>query len=137
MIRSRLRPRVPLSGGIPAESGLTASTAVVYRPGMKVQLRDLAYSLFYATACGGLVYCCASCLWRIAEVPSGNKTLFVVMVFFGGYGAYLCGQTSVEILQGARRRDEEEPVDGTTVYATGSPEVATAIVSTVSENTSP
>ncbi|MEE3285656.1 MAG: hypothetical protein VX311_13830 [Planctomycetota bacterium] len=113
------------------------ATAVVYRPGMRLQVRDLFYSLFYAIACGGLVYCCASCLWRLTEVPTGSKTLFVVMVFFGGYGAYLCGQTSVEILQGARRVDEEEPADETTAQTTGLAEVSAAVVSTAIDNTSP
>jgi len=117
---------------------LTASTAVVYRPGMKLQLRDLVYSLFYATACGGLVYCCASCLWRLAEVPAGSKVLFVVMVFFGGYGAYLCGQTAVEILQGTRRLDQEDSDQETTVVqATGSVEVVAAVVSAAVDGTSP
>ena len=121
-----------------AEGGLTASTAVVYRPGMKLQLRDLVYSLFYATACGGLVYCCASCLWRIAEVPAGSKVLFVIMVFFGGYGAYLCGQTAVEILQGTRRLDQEDSDQETTVVqATGSVEVVAAVVSAAVDGTSP
>ena len=113
------------------------ATAVVYRPDMRLQVRDLFYSLFYAIACGGLVYCCASCLWRLTEVPTGSKTLFVVMVFFGGYGAYLCGQTSVEILQGGRRIDEEQPADETTVQATGSVEVAAAIAPAAIDNTSP
>ena len=120
-----------------AEGGLTAPTAVVYRPEMKLQFRDLVYALFYATACGGLVYCCASCLWRLAEVPAGSKVLFVVMVFFGGYGAYLCGQTAVEILQGTRRLDQEDSDQETTVQSTGSAEVAAAVVSAAVDGTSP
>jgi hypothetical protein len=33
--------------------------------------------------------------------------LFGVMIFFGGYGAYLCGQTSVEIVQAVLRPGNE------------------------------
>jgi len=82
---------------------LTGVSRVVYRPGMRVKVRELLYALLYAVACAGLVYCCGSSLWRIGEVPVGSKVLFAVMIFFGAYGAYLCGQTSLEIVQAVLR----------------------------------
>jgi len=85
---------------------------VVYRPGMRVKVRELVYAVLYAGACGGLVYCCGSSLWRIGDVPGGSKVLFAVMVFFGAYGAYLCGQTSVEIVQSLCKPGEAEEEPG-------------------------
>ncbi len=76
---------------------------MVYRPGMRVKVRELLYGLLYGGACAGLVYCCGSSLWRIGSVPDGSKVLFAVMIFFGAYGAYLCGQTSLEIVQAVLR----------------------------------
>ncbi len=70
---------------------------------MGVKVREFLYALLYAFACAGLVYCCGSSLWRIGDVPGGSKMLFAVMIFFGGYGAYLCGQTSLEIVQAVLR----------------------------------
>ena len=81
---------------------------VVYRPRMRVVVRELLYAALYAAACAGLVYCCASSLWRIGDVPGRSKVLFAVMVFFGAYGAYLCGQTSVEIMQSLRKQNEAD-----------------------------
>ena len=75
---------------------------------MRETVRELVYAVFYAGACAGLVYCCGSSLWRLGYVPAGSRVLFVVMVFFGGYGAYLCGQTSVEIVQALRKTDEAD-----------------------------
>ena len=101
---------------------MTTAWGVVYRPLMLVKVREIVYAVLYAGACAGLVYCCGSSLWRIGEVPGGSKVLFVVMVFFGGYGAYLCGQTSVEIVQSLRKTAEadEDPAadsDGDPVAA--------------------
>ena len=81
---------------------------VVYRSEMMAKLREVVYAVLYAGACAGLVYCCASSLWRIGEVPGGSKVLFAVMIFFGAYGAYLCGQTSVEIMQSLRKQNEAD-----------------------------
>lgn len=78
-------------------------SGVVYRPVMRVKVREFLYALLYGLACAGLVYCCGSSLWRIGDVPGGSKMLFAVMIFFGGYGAYLCGQTSLEIVQAVLR----------------------------------
>ena len=79
---------------------------VVYRPRMRVVVRELLYAALYAAACAGLVYCCASSLWRIGDVPGAAKVLFGVLIFFGAYGAYLCGQTSVEIVQALNKLGE-------------------------------
>ena len=76
---------------------------MVYRPVMRVKLQEILYALLYGIACVGLVYCCGSSLWRIGDVPGGSKLLFAVMIFFGAYGAYLCGQTSLEIVQAVLR----------------------------------
>ena len=70
---------------------------------MAVKVREILYAVLYAVACAGLVYCCGSSLWRIGGVPGGSKMLFAVMIFFGAYGAYLCGQTSLEIVQAVLR----------------------------------
>ena len=86
-------------------------------------MRELVYAALYAAACAGLVYCCASSLWRIGDVPGAAKVLFAVLVFFGAYGAYLCGQTSVEIVQSLNRLgDAVEPE----AEEDSSPEPATA-----------
>ena len=74
---------------------------------MKRKVREVLYAGMYATACVGLVYCCGSCLWRIGGLASG-KLLFGILVLFGGYGAFLCGQTAVEILQGLQQPPELE-----------------------------
>ena len=89
---------------------MTVGLGVVYRPGMRAVMRELVYAALYAAACAGLVYCCASSLWRIGDVPGVAKVRFAVLVFFGAYGAYLCGQTSVEIFQSLNRLgDAGEP----------------------------
>ena len=85
---------------------MTCVLQVVYRPRMRVVVRELLYAVLYAAACAGLVYCCASSLWRIGDVPGAAKVLFAVLVFFGAYGAYLCGQTSVEIVQALNKLGE-------------------------------
>jgi len=77
---------------------------------MRTIVRETVYGLLYGGACAGLVYCCGSCLWRLGDVASG-KMLYGLLVLFGAYGAFLCGQTSVEIFQGLRRVDEREPED--------------------------
>jgi len=74
---------------------------------MKRKVRELLYAGMYATASVGLVYCCGSCLWRIGDLASG-QLLFGILVLFGGYGAFLCGQTAVEILQGLQQPPELE-----------------------------
>ena len=85
---------------------MTCVEEVVYRPRMRAVVRELVYAALYAAACAGLVYCCASSLWRIGDVPGASKVLFAVLVFFGAYGAYLCGQTSVEIVQSLSKLGE-------------------------------
>ena len=74
---------------------------------MKRKLREVLYAGMYATACVGLVYCCGACLWRSGDLASG-QLLFGILVLFGGYGAFLCGQTAVEILQGLQQPPELE-----------------------------
>ena len=74
---------------------------------MKRKVRELLYAGMYATSCVGLVYCCGSCLWRIGDLASG-QLLFGILVHFGGYGAFLCGQAAVEILQGLQQPPELE-----------------------------
>ena len=90
---------------------MTRVLKVVYRPLMRAVVRELVYAALYAAACAGLVYCCASSLWRIGDVPGGSKVLFAVLVFFGAYGAYLCGQTSVEIVQSLSKLGEAAESD--------------------------
>ena len=103
---------------------------------MKRKLREVLYAGMYATACVGLVYCCGSCLWRIGGL-AGGRLLFGILVLFGGYGAFLCGQTAVEILHGLKRPEalEEEPVE-VVVAAAGESGVATA-ATVLAENASP
>ena len=74
---------------------------------MRRKVRELLYAGMYATSSVGLVYCCGSCLWRIGDLASG-QLLFGILVLFGGYGAFLCGQTAVEILQGLQQPPELE-----------------------------
>ena len=90
---------------------MTRALKLVYRPLMRAVVRELVYAALYAAACAGLVYCCASSLWRIGDVPGGSKVLFAVLVFFGAYGVYLCGQTSVEIVQSLSKLGEAAESD--------------------------
>tara|TARA_B100000029_G_scaffold363273_1_gene356333 strand:- start:240 stop:524 length:285 start_codon:yes stop_codon:yes gene_type:complete len=75
---------------------------------MREFIRQMVYAVLYGLACVGLVYCCASCFWRLGSVPSGSVAMFVVLVLFGAYGAYLCGQSSIEIFMGALARNDDE-----------------------------
>ena len=61
--------------------------------------RELVYALLYATAAVGLIYCCGSSVGRLASVPGASRPIYLIMVTFGAYGAWLCGQTSYEIVQ--------------------------------------
>ena len=103
---------------------------------MKRKVREVLYAGMYATACVGLVYCCGSCLWRIGGLASG-KLLFGILVLFGGYGAFLCGQTAVEILQGLKRPEDlqEEAVEG--VVGAVSQSVLDTAATVLAENASP
>jgi len=103
---------------------------------MKRKLREVLYAGMYATACVGLVYCCGSCLWRIGGLASGTL-LFGILVLFGGYGAFLCGQTAVEILQGLKRPEDlqEEAVEG--VVGAVSQSVLDTAATVLAENASP
>ncbi|MDP7275820.1 MAG: hypothetical protein QF363_10105 [Planctomycetaceae bacterium] len=61
--------------------------------------REVVYALLYAAAAVGLVYCCVSSVGRLASVPASSRPMYLVMVSFGTYGAWLCGQTAFEIVQ--------------------------------------
>ncbi len=93
---------------------------------MKRKVRELLYAGMYATSCVGLVYCCGSCLWRSGDLASG-QLLFGILVLFGGYGAFLCGQTAVEILQGLQQPPELEKSAGEVVAGAVSSAIETAV----------
>jgi len=104
---------------------------------MRTIVRETLYALLYAGACAGLVYCCGSCFWRLGDVASG-KVLYGVLVLFGAYGAFLCGQTSVEIVQGLRQVDELEPEDVAEAVAAVAGQVALEVTgSALEESGSP
>ncbi len=74
--------------------------------------KELVYALLYAAAAGGLVYCCGSSVGRIGSVPGVSRPIYLIMVSFGGYGAWLCGQTSVEIVQAFFKNDGQRESGG-------------------------
>ena len=41
-------------------------------------------------------------------MPGQSRVLYVLLVAFGGYGAWLCAQTSVEITQSVLKRGDDE-----------------------------
>ena len=117
---------------------------VVYRPRMRAVMRELVYAVLYAAACAGLVYCCASSLWRIGDVPGAAKVLLAVLVCFGAYGAYLCGQTSVEIVQSlntlgdavepeAEEDSSSEPASTASTAGTAAEMAAVAVAKSVAD----
>lgn len=72
------------------------------------RVRESVFAVLYALSAVGLVYCCGVCLWRLGTVPGQSRVLYVLLVAFGGYGAWLCAQTSVEITQSVLKRGDDE-----------------------------
>ena len=60
------------------------------------------------------------------DLASG-QLLFGILVLFGGYGAFLCGQTAVEILQGLQQPPELEKSAGEVVASAVSSAIETAV----------
>lgn len=75
---------------------------------MYERAKESVFAVLYALSAIGLIYCCGVCLWRVSAVPSQSRVLFVLLVAFGGYGAWLCAQTAVEIAQSVLKRVDDE-----------------------------